>query len=364
MASAPALRLTTKTLPMQKPRNYKLLAFSLQLLAGGVFLLPLDAHAQTVPDPVQYIVASETPGPQELVIIEAQGVGSFLGNATLTWSQDGKVAEQGVGKRVFKFTTGPLGSNTRIRVSIQSDTAGSFSKDFSFTPALVNLVWEADTSVPPFYRGKALYSAGSPLKIVAFPTVFNGASQVAPQALSYQWYRAGDLVPESSGLGRNTFSIDGDQLHAQEAIAVDLYYGSRKAARGELLVPAVEPGIILYHRDALRGTRWEQALPAGGIQLQASEMTVQAEPFFFSNSSKKAGRISYLWTLNGEEISGPDSTRGLLTLRQSGTGAGSAMLEVKAQNNDTNAFIQQAAVALQIVFGQQEQSIFSSFFGL
>jgi hypothetical protein len=339
---------------MSKLRNFTILSL---LLFASV------AHAQAVSDPLQYTLAPETPGPNAPVIIRVDGVGNFLGNAMVTWTKDGVVALRGIGERTFSFTTGALGTRTSIHISIQSDTNGSFVKDFVFSPSLVNLVWEADTTVPPFYRGKALYSAGSPLKIVAFPSIFFGGSQIAPQALSYQWSRNNEPVPEASGLGRSSYTLGGDQLELGESIGVDLSYGNTKVAHGEIVVPAANPQVLLYYRDALGGTRWGQALPAT-IQLNASEITVQAEPYYFSAASKKAGGLAYSWTLDGNDIHGPDSGRGILTLRQAGAGQGSAALAVSVDNQDTSAFIQSARAALQMIFGQQNSSVFSSFFGL
>jgi len=339
---------------MQKLRNIALIAL---LLAAGV------AHAQAVSDPLQYTVSPETPGPNQLVLIEVQGVGTFLGNAAITWSQDGTVVQSGVGERIYRFTTKGLGQTTRIRIAIRSDTNGSYNKDFTFTPSLVNLIWEADTTVPPFYLGKALYSAGSALKIAAFPVAFAGGSQIAPSALSYQWSRNDEPVPGASGLGRTTFSVMGDQLQLQESVSVDVLYGSTKVARGELVIPATEPVVLFYQRDALSGTRYNTALP-GAIQLNASEITLQAEPYYFSGASKRAGQLSYTWTLNGDPASGPDSGRGLLTLRQAGAGQGSATVEASIENKDNNAFIQTARAALQIVFGRQNSSLLNSFFGI
>ncbi len=131
---------------------------------------PALAGAQSLPDPVQYAVAPEVPGPNQSVVIEVQGVGQLLGNSTITWSNNGTVAQRGTGLSRYSFTTGALGSRTTISVAIQS-TQGTFTHTFVFVPSLVNLVWEANTTVPPLYRGKALYSAGSPLKVVAVPVV-------------------------------------------------------------------------------------------------------------------------------------------------------------------------------------------------
>lgn len=331
-------------------------ALALLLIVG------VHAHAQTVPDPVQYIVTPETPGANETVLIEVQGVGSFLGSADITWKKDGTAVKNGVGERSFSFVTGALGQKTTITVAIDS-SQGPFTQTFTFNPSRINLLWEAYTTVPPLYKGKALYSAGSDYKVVAFPTVYSGASRITANALNYQWFYRDDPVPEASGLGRFTFSHTGDQLQQSEDVAVDVYYGAAKVGHGELSVPASDPFIQLYSRDALRGTLYDAALPAA-ISLVGREITVQAEPYYFSTAAKRSGLIPFAWTLNDEPASGPDSPSGILTLRQSGSGTGSATIGVSMQNNNPDQFVQTAGSSLHIEFGAKQGNSLLNFFGL
>lgn len=331
-------------------------ALALLLIIGA------HAHAQTVPDPIQYIVTPETPGANETVLIEVQGVGSFLGSADITWKKDGKTVKNGIGERSFSFVTGALGQKTTVTVAIDS-SQGPFTQTFIFNPSRINLLWEAYTTVPPLYKGKALYSAGSDYKVVAFPTVYSGAARINANALTYQWFYHDDPVPEASGLGRFTFSRTGDQLQPSEDIAVDVYYGAAKVGHGELSVPVSDPFIKLYSRDALRGTLYDAALPAA-ISLVGREITVQAEPYYFSAAAKKSGMIPFVWTLNDEPASGPDSAGGILTLRQSGSGTGSATIGVSMQNNNPDQFVQTAESSLHIEFGAKQGSSLLNFFGI
>jgi len=330
----------------------------LVLLFGG----ETAAYAQTLPPPIQYVVTPEAPGPNQQVTIEAQGVGSFLGSAELAWTQDGKVVLDGIGERKYTFTTGPLGQKTTVRVAIDS-SQGAFAQTFVFNPSLINLVWEADTTTPTLYKGKALYSAGSDYKVVALPSVYSGGSKVSESALSFQWSRAGDAIPEQSGLGRFVLSMTGDQLQASENVAVDVYYGNALAGRGGVVLPASAPRIILYPRDALRGALYDTAIPAA-ISLIGKEITVQAEPYYFSNKAKNSGALPYVWTLNDNETAGPDSSRGILTLRQTGSGTGAATIGVSVQNSIADQFVQNASASLQLVFGAQTGTSLLNFFGL
>lgn len=332
------------------------------ILFACLLLGPATTHAQAVPPPVQYIVAPETPGPNETVIIEAEGVGSFLGNADITWTLDGAVAKTGVGERSFTFTTKGLGVRSTVRVSIDS-SQGFFTQTFTFNPSRINLIWEADTTAPLLYLGKPLYSGGSDYKVVAFPTVFSGSSRIAASALSYQWFYKGDPVPEASGLGRAVFARTGDQLQDREQIAVEVYYGAAKVGRAELMLPVTEPRILFYQRDLLRGALYDAAIPAA-ISLLGKEITVQAEPYYFSTAAKKAGLIPFNWQLNGSDIVGPDSAQGILTLRQTGSGEGNAALAVSINNNSPDQVVQTAQSNLQIVFGASAGSALLNLFGL
>lgn len=344
---------------MHQRRNIILTSMLLLVFAASGI-----AHAQSQPPPLQYTVAPETPGPNQVVNIQVAGVGTFLGDSTITWQQNGKTVDSGIGHESYTFTTGAIGTATTIHVVIVSPTQGTFTNDFFFAPSVVDLVWEADTSVPLFYAGKSLYSAGARLKVVAFPTIAQGKSIASVNSLSFQWSQGGTPVPDQSGIGKNTFTFNGDQIHNSETVSVDIYLSGAKVGHGEIVIPAQSPQVILYDSDPLRGELLDRALPSS-FDLNTNEVTLQAEPYFFSNQSIKNGALTFSWTLNGSETSGPDSAKGLLTLRQAGQGTGSATVGVSVQDTNPTTLIQAASEALQITFGGQASgSSLSSFFGL
>ncbi len=327
-------------------------------------------HATTItapqftppPDPIEYTISPESPGPNETVYIEAAGIGSFIGNSTITWQVNGKTVSKGVGQNTFSFTTGGVGTATRVHVIIDSPQ-GVYTHDFAFAPSVVHLLWEADTSVPPFYKGKPLYSGGAYLKVIAFPTVIASGSSVPTSKLSFQWSRGDDPDPAASGLGKNVYSFFGDQLKGSEIVHVDVYMGSARVGAGNITIPATTPGVVLYGFDSLRGLLLDTALP-GQFTLDTQEVTLKAEPYYFSNSSLRRGAVTFDWTLNGNETTGPYANKGLLTLRQTGSGNGSADVAVALQNTEADKFPQAAQSFLSISFGQNSGVSFKSLFGL
>ncbi len=90
-----------------------------------------------------------------------------------------------------------------------------------------------------------------------------------------------------------------------------------------LTIPATDPEIGMYVKDPLRGVLYDQALPSS-VSLAGQEVTLRAVPYYFANESISNGSVSYVWALNGNTVTGPNSAQGELTLRQTQGGQGSA----------------------------------------
>ena len=337
------------------------------LLAAFLLHAPA-AHATVVgsaPPPVQYIVSPEAPNAGETVYIQVNGVGNFLGESPITWTQNGKVVSQGIGKRNFSFTVGGFGSQTVIGVTITSAHNGIIRNQWTFNPSLVNLVWEAHTTVPPFYDGKALASPGSSVTVTAFPVVVAGGVRQSPANLVYQWKLNGDPQPSRSGIGFRSFTFTTSQIHSQEEVSVDVLLSdaNTKVAYSDISVPLVEPELVLYEHDPLRGVLYDRALGgSGSFTMSGTEMTVRAEPYFFSAESVMGRVLKYAWQINGNDTTGPNTAAGELTLRQTGTGPGTADLSVSLQNQDTSKILQGAQYNAQVLYGLAARS--STLFGL
>jgi len=342
---------------------YKLLSYISLVLLLLVVAQPASAQILGVGnDPIRAIISPQVPAPGETVRIELQGVGTFLGDAMVTWQQDGKTVKSGTGERAYSFVAGPLGKLTRIQATIVSGIEGTITRSFTFVPSTVNLVWEANTSAPPLYRGKALYSPGSNVRVIAFPQIVANGRTLSSNSLSFQWQRNDEAEASQSGAERNSFTFTGDQLKTEEVVVVDVYLDNLLVGRGSITIPASKPQIVLYPRDPLRGILWSEAFPAA-VSLTAKEITVQAVPYFFSNESLANTDLEYAWKLNGRTTTGPNADEGIITLRQTGEGTGQVSLSAALQNTNGARLLQSAQAAVRIVFGTQSNTG-PSFFGL
>ncbi|MES2007217.1 MAG: hypothetical protein V4436_03900, partial [Patescibacteria group bacterium] len=203
----------------------------------------------------------------------------------------------------------------------------------------------------------------SALTITAFPQVVLGGKTVTSNNLSFEWKRNDTPITQSSGKGRNQITFSGNQLFPGENVSVDVVANGVTVARGAMTVPKANPQVLLYERDPLRGILSDTAF-SNSVSLVATELTVQAVPYYFANSSVKNGSVPFVWKLNNEDAVGPQTALGILTLRQSGSGAGRASLEVSMQNSEANKYVQSAVSKLQILFGGASNSTFNSFFGI
>ena len=333
---------------------------------GSFFLFAGEVLAQSLTGgaaPVQYLMMPEAPQPGNTVVIQVQGVGAFLGDANIIWQQDGKTVKSGVGESKFVFVAGPVGSKTTVKVTITSSTQGTFTKTFAISPSSINMLWEADTSAPWWFKGKTLYTSGSNLTVTALPQVSSGGKGLSSNVLSYQWKINGTPSTQGSGLGRNRITFAGNQLLPGETADVDVYYAGTLVGHGSITIPASKAQLGLYVRDPLRGTLFDSAL-RNSVSLSSTEFTIEAVPFNFANSSLANGSVPFAWKLNGNDTTGPQTSEGLLTLRQSGSGSGRAQVEVDLQNNESDKYLQSAQSALTILFGGASDSPFTSFFGL
>ena len=219
-----------------------------------------------------------------------------LNNSEITWSLDNKIVLKGVGEKVLRFKTGPIGSNNKIGVVIKTQDGNIIYKDKEIRPADVDMLWEAYTYTPPFYKGKALNSTNSVIKIVAIPHLINSdGARISPQNLIYEWKIRDELYEDLSGVGKNTYAFQTDIIPTKETMGVGVKsVDGLSSASGQVTLISSEPKIVVYESNPLLGILFNTAFK--NTILSENETILSAYPFFFS--TKNSSGVDYSWRVN------------------------------------------------------------------
>src|SRR3990167_990636 len=171
-----------------------LLAVSLAVTAA---IMPQASGAVSSAD-ILVSVAPENPSPQETVIITLKSYLANLDSVSISWTVNGKTSAVGVGKKTFSVTAPDAGAEVRVSATIALPD-GNIEKAVVLRPAVMALLWQANNAyVPPFYKGKALPTADSQIKIVALPEIKSGSQMVSPKNMTYAWKKDYTNNPDGS----------------------------------------------------------------------------------------------------------------------------------------------------------------------
>ena len=215
-------------------------------------------------------------------------------------------------------------------------------------PATVGIVWEAETYTPPFYKGKALFTNESTIKLVALPN-FPGYKA---GDLIYTWKKNTTVLEDQSGLGKNVAEITASVIRTPFDIVLDVSSPDNKySAETIVSLQPQFPQILLYEDYPALGTWFENAL--GSQQtINADEMNISAMPYFFSTASRYDTNLNTTWTVNGNPVANTQN-QPYITVKGAGSGESNALLGV--QMNEGDKFLQLAQQSLNITFNPQPQ---------
>lgn len=266
-------------------------------------LFASTAFAQGLPTgekPIIVTVSPKYPKAFEKVVVQVENYSKDLNATDISWSLNGKVVLKGIGQKKFEFETGKLGSASNISINM-----GGKTESLTIRPTVVDLIWQADSSVPPFYKGKSLHSNQGKLTVVAEPFfITSQGSRLNPANLTYKWRKNNILDNNASGYGKSAYKIPTQVLMKPIDIEVEVSSTDNIFKSSSKITISESPTqTILYESHPLFGIRYETALSDKTFVLSGNdEVSVSAVPFFFSRSNNFSG-LKYVWKLNGSAVS-------------------------------------------------------------
>lgn len=334
---------------------------SLFIITPIIFLLAFSlASAQlTGPDTssVDLAITPQNPRPNQSVTANLVSYSIDINRADVTWSINGKQVAAGKGLKTFSFTTGSLGTKTSLEVLIVSEDGYPILKDLSINPASVNLLVEATSYTPPFYRGEAYFPYQGTARVIAVPSfVDDSGKQIPASNLIFNWKDGTRNLTDASGIGRNILNYKGSVPIRTGTVSVEVSSLDQKSvAEGNVNIEPVEPSVVLYENDPEYGVLYNKAL-ASPVNLNKGEMTVVAVPYYFDVLDPGDYNLNYQWNVSGSSV---NSSGDSIVLKNPSSGGGQANLSLQLSN--TTDIFQFASAALDINFGASAKSIFNPF---
>jgi hypothetical protein len=204
----------------------------------------------------------------------------------------------------------------------------------------VDILWQGEGYVPPFYKGRTLWSKQSQVTFLAVPQGLGNAS-----ALNYRWSRNGTVLGNISGVGKNTLTFTDSVFSKPVTIQVEIINaGGDPRAEAAITMTPLTPRISIYENNPLYGMMFHRETPNIYL-LEEEEVTFTGFPFFFNATRRDDTNLVYRW--------GGGTSGSSITYRSPEGGAGTAQVSLSV--NHVKDFIQTANRSFQVKYGESDE---------
>lgn len=287
--------------------------------------------ATTFAGVVDVTLSPDIPGPNQTISAGLSGVLVDLDQSDIYWYLDDEIQKHGLGEKSFSFTSGDVDERTVLDVIIMIPDGRRIDLQKIIAPMEVDLLWEADTYTPPFYRGKALPTYKSSIKVVAIPN-----SKNIDTKFIYTWsIDKFNAIAGAGGYNKTKFTTFGSYAGYKREVNVNMVSFDRsKKVKKNIKIKSVEPELILYEDNSLIGTLFNKAL-YNTEEITGNEFSVKAEPYFVTIGEMKD--LKYEWAINNTKVESENDRDKIITFIKPGDGSGKVRLEAYIKNM-TNAY--------------------------
>jgi hypothetical protein len=305
-----------------------LMVFVTPGITSAQFLLPgFDGSVRILMNPLH-------PRPGDTVTISLESSLADISRSAVSWNVDGR-SIAGT-QNTITLTAPALGAQTDVRAEITTTEGSLLTARTTITPTELDILYDSDSYVPAFYKGRALPSAGTTLHLETLARFKKrNGTFVPPSDIVYTWRRNGQVVGTVSGRGKSSASIPSPLLFSTDTISVEaesvdgIFSGTATIA-----VRSANPVIRLVEDHPLFGLRLNHSFTPSQ-SVVGKEIVVAAIPFFASAKTPTDTDLVYEWTVNGRRVDTKDVTRNELALGAQEGGVARIGLSV---SHNTNIF--------------------------
>ena len=280
-------------------------------------------------------LSPQYPQPGNSVHVTAGGSGIDLAGSAIVWRSNGNIIAQGMGLTSIDTVAGALGTQADIEIDVATQDGNMRSAHATIAPTEIDLLVGSDSYTPPFYRGRALPSAGTDIIVQALARFKQQDGTLVPDsAITYTWKRDGQVLGDISGRGKSGAVIPALHLFTDDTITVDAVSADGTlSGEASAVVPAAQPTLDLYEDHPLYGVLYNNALGASAF-VSESEMAFVGVPYFAQAGSPNDSGLSYSWRVNDTPVSSSASSPSELTINaDNSSGLAQIALEVTRAAN-------------------------------
>lgn len=200
---------------------------------------------------------------------------------------------------------------------------------YSKTAPEMDIVWQTETNIPYFYKGKALATPLSDIKIAAIP-LSNSGVVIKKDTIFFRWFLDTNLFSE--GWGKD-FIIFKTGIFTNEFYEIKV---EAKNAEGTIrmgktaLISNAKPEIVFYERDNIYNIKSGRAVN-NFLSLSGENKQFIAEPYFIPKSDLK--KINYNWKVNNSAAEKKEP-RNILNFSAPPGAKGEAIVNLKINYSD------------------------------
>lgn len=283
------------------------------------------------PSDILINMVPENPAPGENVNISLNSYAYNLNTVLISWYVNNKKSSEGIGKKSFSLQAGNINTENVVSVKIKLPD-GEIEVKIVVKGSNMVLLWQAEDSyVPPFYKGKALPSPDSNVKVVALPEIIDGKNMVDPNNMTYAWKLDYSNDGDASGYGKNYFIYTNDYLEKSNTVSVTAETTDQKySVANSIDINTTEPKILFYKKDPGLGTLWENAI-SNNYKMEEDEI-LEAAAYFISPKNLLNPILSWSWSINGAPVYLESIINNIIPLRKQTGVSGTAKLKLQIEN--------------------------------
>ena len=289
--------------------------------------------SESVTDTLDITVTPETPVPDQAYTIKVANYSTDLNSAKISWYENGKLIRSAYGAITFQDVAPKAGQVSTIILIIQTKEGRTITQDIKIAPANVNIYWQADTYVPPFYKGKRLYTHQSDVTFVAIPDFLSNGTSLNPKNLIYKWKKDNDVPPDSSGFGKMSMVWNANYVIRPYSVSVESYdLNKNNDAIASIDMQSSTPSLIMYENNSTYGVMFNKTL-SSSLDLDKLSFIMEAYPLNVAVQSKNIDSLDYTWSINGSATDSPIKSR--MALKRDTDTPGTASISLRVQKSPT-----------------------------